>query len=183
MCYYIIIISVLINKGIPTLWRPQFHPKRLKFDIAVECVCLCLCEGVCLCSCNVLKVGVAMGVASCKKVHNFQMESQTCTRFSVKICHEPNNSQLTFHANCQKGGVAVGVACNKKVHNLEMDSCNVAKFYTNTYTDSFISHGWPLPYTLALPPSVTHQLSAPVYHMAPLTERVYCIIIVCMRLV
>ncbi len=34
-----------------------------------------------------LNRGEAIGVAYCKKVHNFQMDSQTCTRFSGKVGH------------------------------------------------------------------------------------------------
>ncbi len=64
------------------------------------------------------KGGVAMGVASCKKVHNFQMDSQICTRFSGKVGHEPKDSWLTVQANWQKAGMAVGVAFNKNTHNV-----------------------------------------------------------------
>ncbi len=46
------------------------------------------------------------------------MDSQTCTRFSGKVGHEPKDSWLTIWANWQKGGMAVGVACNKKAHYL-----------------------------------------------------------------
>ncbi len=41
---------------------------------------------------NWLKGGIAMGVVYCKKVQNFQMDSQTCTRFSGKVGHEPKDS-------------------------------------------------------------------------------------------
>ncbi len=37
------------------------------------------------------KGGVVMGVAYCKNVQNFQMDSQTCTRFSGKVGHEPKD--------------------------------------------------------------------------------------------
>ncbi len=61
-----------------------------------------------------LKRGVAMGVACCKKAQSFQMDSQTCTRFSGKVGLEPKESSKTIQVNWQKGGVAVGVACNEK---------------------------------------------------------------------
>ncbi len=47
---------------------------------------------------NWLKGGMLMEVAYCKKVHNFQMDLQTCTRFSGK------DSRLTVWANWQKRG-------------------------------------------------------------------------------
>ncbi len=33
-----------------------------------------------------------MGVAQCEKANNFQMDSQTCTRFSGNVGHEPKDS-------------------------------------------------------------------------------------------
>ncbi len=44
---------------------------------------MCACVDV-----SWLKGGGAMGVAYCKKVYNYQMVSQTCTKFSGNICHE-----------------------------------------------------------------------------------------------
>ncbi len=35
--------------------------------------------------------------------HNFQMDSQTCARFSRKFGHEPKDGRLTVLANWQKG--------------------------------------------------------------------------------
>ncbi len=54
-----------------------------------------------------------MGVTYCKKAHNFQMDSHTCTTFTAKVNHEPKVNCLTG----KKGGVAVRVACNKKARN------------------------------------------------------------------
>ncbi len=82
------------------------------------CVCRCVCVGVYLCSCKLVKRVHRMGMAFCKKVPNFQMDSQICTGFSKSLGHEPKDSKLTVWANWQKGGVAVGVACNKKADNL-----------------------------------------------------------------
>ncbi len=51
--------------------------------------------GVCVCVCvhvNCRKGGVTMGVAYCKKVHNIQMDSQTCTGFIGKVAHESMDS-------------------------------------------------------------------------------------------
>ncbi len=45
-----------------------------------------------------LKGELAVGVACCKKLHNFQMDSQTCTGFSGKVCHELKDSWLTVWA-------------------------------------------------------------------------------------
>ncbi len=50
------------------------------------------------------KGGVAVGVAFCKKVHNFQMDSETCTRFSGKVGHEPKDSWLTVLGQLSKRG-------------------------------------------------------------------------------
>ncbi len=52
----------------------------------------CVYVKVCVCvHVNWLKGGVAVGV-DCKKVHNFQMDSQTCTKFSGKVGHELKDS-------------------------------------------------------------------------------------------
>ncbi len=68
----------------------RFHPRGLKFGMEVKCVC------VCLWLCQLATGGVAVGVASFEKVHNFQMDSQTCTRFSGKVDHEPKD-RLNVH--------------------------------------------------------------------------------------
>ncbi len=97
---------------------------------------LCGYEGVCLCSCQLAKRGVAKGVACFKKAHNFQMDSQTCTKFGWKVGAE--DSCLPVQTNWQKGGVAVGVACNKKANNCLMDSRNMTKLGRKTHTLSLV---------------------------------------------
>ncbi len=52
------------------------------------CVCVCVRVLGYLCSYQLAKGGVAFGVANCKKAHNFQMDSHTCTRFNGKVGHE-----------------------------------------------------------------------------------------------
>ncbi len=49
---------------------------------------MCACEGVCLCSCQLAKKELAIREAHC----NFQMDSQTCIRFSGKVVHEQKDS-------------------------------------------------------------------------------------------
>ncbi len=52
-----------------------------------------VCLKVCVCVlANWLKGDVAMGAAHGKNVQNFHMDSQTCTRFSGKVGHEPKDS-------------------------------------------------------------------------------------------
>ena len=55
----------------------------------VKCMCVKLCVRVHV---NWLKGGVAMGVDDHKKVHNFDIDSQICTRCCGKVDHDPNNS-------------------------------------------------------------------------------------------
>ncbi len=57
-----------------TLCSHSFHPKGLKFGMESVCVCACLCVHAIW-----LNGGTAVGVAYCKKTHNFQTDSQTCT--------------------------------------------------------------------------------------------------------
>ncbi len=47
------------------------------------CVCVCVCVFL-----HANWLSRAMGVAYFKKVRNFQMDSQICTRFSVQVGHE-----------------------------------------------------------------------------------------------
>ncbi len=55
--------SVSLQK-FPTLWQTQICLRRWKFGMEINFVCI----GVCLC---LAKGGVAIGVACCKKAHNF----------------------------------------------------------------------------------------------------------------
>ncbi len=56
-------------------------------------MCVCVCVWLCVCVCVFTPVaGVVMGVAFCQKVHNFQMDSQICTKFSGKVDYEPKDS-------------------------------------------------------------------------------------------
>ncbi len=55
-----------------------------------------------------LKGGVVTGVDYCKKAHNFQTDSQTCTRFSGQVGHEPKDSWLIVRTDWQKGGRGSG---------------------------------------------------------------------------
>ncbi len=48
---------------------------------------MCAWEGVCFCPCQMVKGCMVMGV-----VHNFQIDSQSCTSFSGKVDHEPEDS-------------------------------------------------------------------------------------------
>ncbi len=94
-----------------------------------------------------------MGVAYYKQVHNFQMDSQTCTRFSGKVGSWAKVRQ-------KKGGVGVGMACNKKANNFQTYSCHLAKVCGNAHKPTnhiVIGHSLPCPYTAAPPPSITHQ--------------------------
>ncbi len=121
----------------PILWWSQFLPQEAENWYGVQvCVCMCVCEGVCLCSCFLAKGAVAMGLAYCK--HDFQINLQTCTRFSGKVVYEPKDSWWTVWPNQEKGGVGVGVACNIKARNFLTDLCNMVKFCTNTQTHPFI---------------------------------------------
>ncbi len=75
-------VGLLVHKSSPLFCDCSFHPRRLKFGMEVKSVCLY--EGVCLCSYQMAKRGQSSGGAYCKKVHNCQMNSQTCIKFSVK---------------------------------------------------------------------------------------------------
>ncbi len=67
-------------------------------------------------------------------MHDFPVDSQTCTRVSGKAGNEAKDSGLTVQANWQKGGVAVGEAYNKKAHNFLVNLCNMAKLCKTTHT-------------------------------------------------
>ncbi len=67
----------------------SFPSRRLKFGKDFKCVCVKVC--VCV-HANWLKEGIIMGVAYCKKVQSFQIDSQTCTRFGGKVGYEPKAS-------------------------------------------------------------------------------------------
>ncbi len=61
----------------------------LKFGMEVKSVFVQVCIYVHVIW---LKGGLAMGVASCKMAHNFQMNSQISTRFNGKVGYEPKDS-------------------------------------------------------------------------------------------
>ncbi len=48
-------------------------------------VCVCVCVKVCLCSYQLAKRGRGNVSGLLKKAHPFQMDSQTCTRFSENL--------------------------------------------------------------------------------------------------
>ena len=67
---------------------PQFLPQKAEIWLGRQ-------VGVKVCDCvhaNWLNVGVVMGGAYPNKEHNFQMDSQSSTRFSGKAGHEPKDS-------------------------------------------------------------------------------------------
>ncbi len=88
------------------------HTYGKKRIISCLCSCLYICVEItldfgmtgrhiqvlvaeCMCACvhaNWLQGAVEMGVAYGKRVHNFQMGSETCTRFTAKVGHEPKDS-------------------------------------------------------------------------------------------
>ncbi len=51
---------------VPTLWQPHFSPQQAKIWHGGQCMCVKVSTCV---HANLLKEGVAMGVAYCKKVH------------------------------------------------------------------------------------------------------------------
>ncbi len=53
-------------------------------------VCVCVCVSVC--SCELTTKATAVGGLLQIKANNFQIDSQTCTRFSGKVGHEPKDS-------------------------------------------------------------------------------------------
>ncbi len=61
------LFSRLVHRNSPLFGSHGFSHRRLRFGMEVKCVC----KGLSLCSCQWLKGGVVMGVAYCKKVHNF----------------------------------------------------------------------------------------------------------------
>ncbi len=73
----LLVSSVCWLLNFPLFGCHNFHHGRLKFGMEVRRVC----EGVCLCSYQMAKGGVAVGVVYCKTAHEFQLDSQTCTRF------------------------------------------------------------------------------------------------------
>ncbi len=96
----------LVHKNSPLFDGHTFRPWRLKFGMEVKCVCVCVCVCVWRCFFVFLTVGwkgCGNGSGLMQNVSNFQMVSQTCTRFSGKISHEPKDSRLTVWANWQKG--------------------------------------------------------------------------------
>ncbi len=128
-----------VHRNSPLSHGHSFHDRRLKFVIKVKCVCVC----VSLVYANRLKGGVAMWVAYCKKTHNFQMDSQTFTRFSRKVGHEPEDSWLTVCANWQKGAwqwewpVMTKCKTSKRIH---VTWPNFVKAHVCTHTQTFIVH-------------------------------------------
>ncbi len=84
-------------------------------------MCVCVCEGVYLGLNQLAKGGVAMRGAYSKKVHNFQMDSQTCTRFSVKFGHEPrergSGSDLLQKGAHMHAHTSIGPGLPRPFHN------------------------------------------------------------------
>lgn len=96
-------------QNFPTLWQTPFLPQEAEIWHGGQ-VCVCLFGKVCVCAHDSwLKGGVAMGGTYRRKAHNFQMDSQTCPRFSGNTGHEPEDSWLTCHAIWQKGATCGGM--------------------------------------------------------------------------
>ncbi len=77
------------------------------------CVKLCVCVHA-----SWLKGGVAVGVTHCKKALNFQMDSQTCTRFIAKADHVQKDSclgQLAIRRAVGVASVIANLVCFKSV--------------------------------------------------------------------
>ncbi len=85
---YLVVTSSSIDqsstKFIP-LWWPQFLPQETEIWHGGQ-VCVCVYSFLA----HLLKGGVIVGVAYCKKVQNFQMDSQTRKRLSIG--HEPKDN-------------------------------------------------------------------------------------------
>ncbi len=83
------LVGWLVHKNSSLFVGLSIHPGWLKFGMDIKNVCVkaCICVHA-----NWLKGGVVMGVAHCKKVHNFRMDLHTWTRFSGKVGHEPKDS-------------------------------------------------------------------------------------------
>ncbi len=62
-------------------------------------VCVCVCVCVCVWAfvhANWPKGGMAVGVTYCKWTHNYQMDSQTCTRFGGKVVWTKIGSRIVL---------------------------------------------------------------------------------------
>ncbi len=76
-----LLVSPSVDRSL--VWPPKFptQPSRLKFGIEV-CVRVCVC--VCV-NANWLKGVWQLEWPIFKKAHDFQIDSQTCSRFSGKM--------------------------------------------------------------------------------------------------
>ncbi len=136
-----------VHKNSPHFGSHSFHPRRLKFGMEIKCVRM----KVVFVLMPIDWKGCDGGNGLLQKVHIFQTDSQTWSRFTAKVGHDPKDSWLTVWADWQKGAwqwewpVTNRCMTSKQIHLPWPDSLEMR-------THTFIGHGLPCPYTLATPP-------------------------------